>query len=62
MHALEEAAPELVRELRFKHMEDGLLKAKERELEEIIAEGVVTNKASQKLEERIQIHRTTREI
>ncbi|OGG61404.1 hypothetical protein A3C87_00250 [Candidatus Kaiserbacteria bacterium RIFCSPHIGHO2_02_FULL_49_34] len=60
MRTLAEKAPKIVGELAVEHMEDGLLKAKERELEEIIEEGVVTPKAAQKLSERILIHRTTK--
>src|SRR3989344_5545285 len=61
MHSLAESAPALVDGLRLEHLEDGLLKAKERELEEIIAEGAVAPKAALKLQERIAIHRAHRE-
>lgn len=44
--------------LREKHLEEGLLKAKESALEEIITEGLVASKAAQRLAERIAVTRT----
>lgn len=44
--------------LREKHLEEGLLKAKESVLEEILAEGLVAPKAAQRLAERIAVRRT----